>query len=120
MNKRRAVRIGCDMKASLEHDRHAYPGRVENISAHGALVRLRETLLARPGEVWRLSIQRDDESTPLVVGVQIVHIGFCIVGVRFLDLDARSYATIEMLLHAASSDNEASGMSFRRIVYDEG
>lgn len=88
--KRKFVRVRCRIKSSLEHKGRLVNGHVENLSVSGALLRLHESILARPGEMCRLSLYLCDEKAPLRIRTELIHVGFSLAGLRFLDMDEQA------------------------------
>lgn len=98
MRKRQSPRIRCRVKSTLEYQGRIYQGYVENISSNGLLMRLAETVLARPGDCCRLALYYAEEKAPLKLKAEMVHIGFSMAGVRFQPLDEQGTILLSSLL----------------------
>ena len=98
MSKRQSPRINCKIKSILEYHGHMYAGSVENISGNGLLMRLDETVLARPGDSCRLSLYLSEEKAPVKLKAEMVHVGFSMAGVRFLPMDEQGKSRLATLL----------------------
>lgn len=102
--KRKFVRVRCRVKSSLELKGHIVHGHLENVSVSGALLRLHESMLARPGDLCRLSIYPSDEKAPLRVRAELIHVGFSLAGLRFTEMDEQTKLSLLALLHTIGSD----------------
>ena len=98
MSKRQSPRVNCKIKSTLEYHGHMYAGCVENISGNGLLMRLDETVLARPGDSCRLSLYLSEEKAPVKLKAEMVHVGFSMAGVRFLPMDEQGKNRLATLL----------------------
>lgn len=98
MSKRQSPRVNCKIKSILEYHGHMYAGSVENISGNGLLMRLNETVIARPGDSCRLSLYLSEEKAPVKLKAEMVHIGFSMAGVRFLPMDEQGRSRLDTLL----------------------
>jgi hypothetical protein len=98
MSKRQSPRIRCRVKSTLEYQGRIYQGYVENISDNGLLMRLAETVLARPGDSCRLALYYSEEKAPLKLTAEMVHVGFSMAGVRFHLPDEHGRGILSSLL----------------------
>lgn len=110
MTKRQSPRIRCRVKSTLEYQGRIYQGYVENISSNGLLMRLAETVLARPGEACRLALYYAEEKAPLKLKAEMVHIGFSMAGVRFHSLDEQGQSILSLLLQQFVPAADVVGM----------
>lgn len=104
--QRKFVRVRCRVKSSLEHKGHIVHGHLENISVSGALLRLHESMLARPGDLCRLSIYPSEEKAPLRIRAELIHIGFSMAGLRFMEIEEQTKISLLAFLNTIGSDNE--------------
>lgn len=106
MRKRQSPRIRCKVKSTLEYRGRIYHGHIENISMNGALLRLDETVLARPGDECKLSVYLSEQRAPLKFTAEMVHIGFSMAGMRFLAMDEQGMSNLTQLLDQVAHSYE--------------
>ena len=109
MGKRQSPRIRCRVKSTLEYQGRIYQGYVENISDNGLLMRLAETVLARPGDGCRLALYYSDGKAPLKLKAEMVHVGFSMAGVRFHSLDENGRSILFSMLQQFDPVADAVG-----------
>jgi hypothetical protein len=104
IGKRRFHRIGLASKCSLAGNEATHEGRLENLSLNGALVSFKGSILVRPGNRGTFSFHVDGHAVPLRFEVEVVHSGFSMVGVKFLDMDAETKVRLAELMERLISE----------------
>jgi hypothetical protein len=106
IEKRRFHRIRLASICSLACNDATHEGRLENLSLNGALVSFKGSILVRPGNQGTFSLHVDGHAVPLVFEVEVVHSGFSMVGVKFLDMDAATKVRLAELMEKLTSEPE--------------
>ncbi|HYS43990.1 MAG TPA: PilZ domain-containing protein [Geobacteraceae bacterium] len=106
VEKRRFHRIRLASKCSLDCNNAIHEGRLENLSLNGALVSFKGSILVRPGNRGTFSFHVDGDAVPLRFEVEVVHSGFSMVGVKFIDLDAGTKARLAELMERLTAEPE--------------
>jgi hypothetical protein len=108
MEKRRFHRVSIVTKSVLTHKDNAFQGRLENISASGALLSLRDSalVLIRPGDRCDFAVYPGEEDIPLRFEAEVVHSGFSVVGVKFLAMDAETRVRLCLLMEGVPSQRK--------------
>gem|GEM_PF-5259934 len=91
--------------------------RLENISAAGALVTMRETTAAdlRVGDTCLLRLYHEIEGQYITVEAQIVHHLFAFVGLAFLNLDAETETSLETIMER--EERKALDVGYNAVRY---
>ena len=104
--KRSLRRIVFVANAILECRHQRFPCHVENISRNGALVGVEDAAceLARREERCGLSLPQGLNASTLDLSAQVVHSGFGLVGLRFVELDAAQEKNLTEIVEKAAHE----------------
>jgi PilZ domain len=81
-----------------------HEGRLENLSLNGALVSFKGSILVRPGNRGTFTLYVDGIDVPIMFEVEVMHSGFSMVGVKFLDMDAAMKVRLAELMERLTSE----------------
>src|SRR6266568_1335256 len=104
IEKRRFHRIGLASKCSLACNNALHEGRLENLSLNGALVSFEASTMVRPGNRGTFTVAVDGTDVPLMFEVEVMHSGFSLVGLKFLDMDAATKVRLPELKDRLTSE----------------
>ncbi|KAA0889084.1 PilZ domain-containing protein [Oryzomonas rubra] len=115
--KRSSRRIVFVANGVLQYQSQRFPCYVENISLHGALVSSDDAAcdVVRQGERCVLTLQQGDGLPPLDVTAQIIHYGFGLVGLRFVEPDAAMETALAAIVGRAAQEEMAGGKDSSRL-----
>jgi len=119
--KRSLRRIVFVANGVLRCQDQRFPCYVENISLNGALVGAEDAAceLVRQGERCALTLRQGAGGPGVELTAQVVHAGFGLVGLRFVDLDAgqeqRLAGIIEQAVHDEASAGEGASRLYTRL-----
>jgi len=93
---RQSSRYACKVSASLQHKGTHCLCRLENISTSGTLVRLKDSTCdpIQKGDECTLTIFKDSEKPAVQVATRVVHQGFTLVGLKFIELDSEKSSAL--------------------------
>jgi hypothetical protein len=117
--KRSSRRIVFAANGVVVYQTQRFPCHVENISPHGALVGVDDAACeaVRQGERCLLTLHQGAGLPSVEVAAQIVHQGFGLVGLRFVEPDAAQEITLAAIVTQASQEEMAAGKDSSRL-YD--
>jgi len=104
MENRRFHRVKFAAPGDLLHLGMTYRSRLENISLRGALISADECIMVPLGDTCILSIHLEEENTPLVLTVEVVHSFFSMVGVKFVSFGEDAESRLFELLKRITSE----------------
>ena len=79
-----------------------YP--LENLSLNGALVSFEGSAMVRPGNRGTFTVDVDGTDVPLMFEVEVMHSGFSLVGLKFVDMDAATKVRLPELMERLTSE----------------
>ena len=109
IEKRRFHRVRYVSECVLTCHDASHEGRLENLSLNGALASFNGSILVRPANTGTLDVYVDSQAEPLRFEVEVVHGGFSMVGVKFLDMDSGTKVRLQELLRRLTSTPEKFG-----------
>src|SRR5689334_16456536 len=106
IEKRRFHRISLASKCALACNDAIHEGYLENLSLNGALVSFKGSTMVRPGNRGTFTLYVDWHAVPFLFEVEVVHSGFSLVGLKFLDMDAGTKVRLPELMERLTSEPE--------------
>jgi hypothetical protein len=115
--KRSSRRIVFVANGVLQYQNQRFPCYVENISPHGALIGLDDDAceLIRQGERCVLTLQRGAGDPPVDVAAQIIHYGFGLIGLRFVEPSAALETTLAAIVERATQEEMTADKDSSRL-----
>jgi PilZ domain len=113
--KRSLRRIVFVANGVLRYQEQRFPCHVENISLHGALVGAEDVVceLVHQGERCALTLYQGVGGPGVDLTAQVVHSGFGLVGLSFVDLDAAQEKCLAGIIEQAAHGEAAGGGASR-------
>lgn len=107
-SSRAAIRHSCKLLGSLWHRGTLCPCILENISERGALVRLRDSTgePIQTGDECTLTIFRGNEKPVVKLSTTVIHHGFTLVGLKFVESNAEKNFFMEQLMMTVAAGVE--------------
>ncbi|NVN91176.1 MAG: PilZ domain-containing protein [Desulfuromonadales bacterium] len=104
---RRSIRHSCNTRGSLQHRGMHCPCRLENISMYGSLIRLKDSTCEpiQMGDACTLTIYKNPEKPAVHIATRVVHQGFTLVGLQFVDLDSEKIRCLGQLIEGIATSH---------------
>jgi hypothetical protein len=111
MNERRhSQRIGFVVNCLLKHKDYQLPGRVENISLNGVLVRIDKASneWICPDDEFTLILDNGGEGKNIHIPALVVHYAFTYIGLRFIELNGEMEDIVTNFMDMADSNRDSA------------
>jgi c-di-GMP-binding flagellar brake protein YcgR len=104
---RHSSRYACKVSASLRHRGMNCLCQLENISMSGTLVRLKDSTCdpIQKDDECTLTIFKDSEKPAVQIATRVVHQGFTLVGLKFIESDSERISSLVRFIEGIAIDS---------------